>query len=203
MSPTELQPAHSSRTTKQPASFASKLSSNCSASSAVSSARARRLMSLSLVSNLFHFVMIPLSIRAAMSPLISFHKSVPRTLASLLVVGYLLAAAARPVVDAQLIINLKNRGGEVYQQAISTKENFIEVEYQSTDGNLVNQIIDFENVSTSNLFRSLICIGQRAPSILLNFYFSYSAICKNFFLEKPPWNLPSWNFSLKSYPRTF
>lgn len=109
--------------------------------------------------------MIPLSIRSAMSPLIPFHKSVPRTLAGLLTVGYLLAA-----VDAQLIINLKNRGGEVYQQAISTKENFIEVEYQSTDGNLVNQIIDFENVSILQLLPLLICIRQRAPSILSKFF---------------------------------
>lgn len=175
MSPNKLQPVVSSGVTIQPTptipaslSSASKLSSNCSASS-VSSPRARRLMwSLSLVSNLFrlfHFVMIPLSIRSAMSPLIPFHKSVPRTLAGLLTVGYLLAA-----VDAQLIINLKNRGGEVYQQAISTKENFIEVEYQSTDGNLVNQIIDFENVSILQLLPRLICIGQRAPSILSKFF---------------------------------
>lgn len=156
-----------------PLSPPSKLSLNCFSSlSASTAARSSRLMSslsLVLLSNLFRSIMMPLSRPPSVSPLISFRKSVPRTLTSLFVVCYLLAGATRPVVDGQLIINLKNRGGEVYQQAISTKENFIEVEYQSTDGNLVNQIIDFENVSIYFRFCLvlflgwhclLICIGQ-------------------------------------------
>lgn len=109
--------------------------------------------SLSVLSSflLSNLLTILLSILPSISSLSLFHKSVPRTLVNILFFVHIihLLILRSSFVDAQLIINLKNRGGEVFQEAISanTTEDVIEVEYQNTDGSLVTQLIDFRNVS--------------------------------------------------------
>lgn len=71
--------------------------------------------------------------------LISFYKSVPRSLISIFLFAniYLLSSLSLNsnsgvFVSAQLVINLKNRGEEIFQEAISSNstEDLIEVEYQ-------------------------------------------------------------------------
>ena len=49
---------------------------------------------------------------------------------------------------AQLIINIKNNGGEVFQEKIQSNvsEDVIELEYRNTDGSVITQLIDFRNV---------------------------------------------------------
>lgn len=50
--------------------------------------------------------------------------------------------------SSQLIINIKNSGGEVFQEKIATNlsEDVIELEYTSTDGSVITQLIDYKNV---------------------------------------------------------
>ena len=101
--------------------------------------------SLSILSSIYLSISLLIS-----SFSLLFHKSVPQTLVAYLFFVntctiYLLPRS----VGAQLIINLKNRGDEIFQEAISANasEDVIEVEYQNTDGSLVTQLIDFRNVS--------------------------------------------------------
>ena len=51
--------------------------------------------------------------------------------------------------NAQLIVNIRNRGDEVFQEAITSNisQQLVELEYQSTDGSLITQLIDFKHVS--------------------------------------------------------
>lgn len=51
--------------------------------------------------------------------------------------------------NGKLVINIRNGGGEVFQEIISSNatENTVEIEYQNTDGSLITHMIDFQNVS--------------------------------------------------------
>ncbi|RWS03795.1 Out at first protein-like protein, partial [Dinothrombium tinctorium] len=49
--------------------------------------------------------------------------------------------------NAQLVINIKNKGGEVFQEKIiaNTTEDTIQLEYRYTDDSVITQFIDFKN----------------------------------------------------------
>ncbi|XP_044732499.1 out at first protein-like [Chrysoperla carnea] len=49
--------------------------------------------------------------------------------------------------NGQLIINVKNQGGDVIQESIEANvtENTVLLEFQTSDGTLINQLIDFAN----------------------------------------------------------
>ncbi|XP_063242659.1 out at first protein isoform X2 [Bacillus rossius redtenbacheri] len=49
--------------------------------------------------------------------------------------------------DTQLLINVKNQGGDVLQETISANvtEDVVTLEFQRSDGTLVTQLVDFRN----------------------------------------------------------
>ena len=49
----------------------------------------------------------------------------------------------------QLVVNVKNKGGEVLRQSIeaNTTLDIITLEFQQNDGTLITQFIDFANVT--------------------------------------------------------
>ena len=53
------------------------------------------------------------------------------------------------VCTAQLVVNVKNKGGEILRQSIqsNTTQDTIKLEFQKSDGTLITQFIDFANVS--------------------------------------------------------
>lgn len=57
-----------------------------------------------------------------------------------------------PAVGQNLIINLRNHGGQVIRQKITanTSDDIIELEYRDTDGTIVQQLLDFKSVSIAS-----------------------------------------------------
>ncbi|XP_046388175.1 out at first protein [Ischnura elegans] len=51
------------------------------------------------------------------------------------------------IVDLQLLINVKNQGGDVLQETISANvsEDTVTLEFQRPDGTLITQLVDFQN----------------------------------------------------------
>ncbi|XP_018563712.1 out at first protein, partial [Anoplophora glabripennis] len=49
--------------------------------------------------------------------------------------------------DTQLVINVRNQGGDVVQENISANvtDDTVTLEFQRSDGTLVTQLIDFRN----------------------------------------------------------
>lgn len=53
------------------------------------------------------------------------------------------------LVSCQLVVNVKNKGGDVLVESIqaNTTEDTVTLEYQNTDGTLITQFIDFKSVN--------------------------------------------------------
>ena len=49
---------------------------------------------------------------------------------------------------SQLIVNVKNKGGDVIREVIrgNTTSDVVEVQFRNTDGTIINQFIDFKSV---------------------------------------------------------
>lgn len=64
-------------------------------------------------------------------------------------------------VESQLVVNIRNKGGEVFQERISSNltEDVIEVEYTNTDGSVITQLIDYAHVC---MLRQYLGSGQQA-----------------------------------------
>lgn len=62
------------------------------------------------------------------------------------------SAGARllPSFESKLVVNVRNNGGEVFRQVISSnvQDNYIKIDYHDTDGSIVTQLVDFKNVSS-------------------------------------------------------
>lgn len=54
--------------------------------------------------------------------------------------------------SSQLVVNVKNKGGEVLRQSINANntQDTIRLEFKKTDGTLVTQFVDFANVRGSD-----------------------------------------------------
>ncbi|KAF6211067.1 hypothetical protein GE061_014180 [Apolygus lucorum] len=52
-------------------------------------------------------------------------------------------------VNTQLLINVKNQGGDVLQETITANvtDDTVMLEFQRSDGTLITQLIDFRTVS--------------------------------------------------------
>ena len=70
--------------------------------------------------------------------------------------------------DAQLVVNVRNTGGEVIQEVIAanTTEETVKLEFQRPDGSLITQLIDF--AAEIQIFRMITMAeeerGQRGDS---------------------------------------
>ena len=51
--------------------------------------------------------------------------------------------------QTQLVVNLKNNGGQIFTETIysNASEDFVNIEYQTSDGSAVSHLIDYRNVS--------------------------------------------------------
>ena len=60
-----------------------------------------------------------------------------------------------PSISAQLVVNVRNSGGEIIQEAISanTTEETVKLEFRRPDGTLITQMIDF--ASEVQIFRMI------------------------------------------------
>ena len=60
-----------------------------------------------------------------------------------------------PLTSAQLVVNVRNSGGEIIQEAISanTTEETVKLEFRRPDGSLITQLIDF--ASEVQIFRMI------------------------------------------------
>lgn len=49
---------------------------------------------------------------------------------------------------SQLIVNVKNKGGDVIREVITgnTTSDVVELQFRNTDGTIINQFIDFKSV---------------------------------------------------------
>ncbi|XP_046664052.1 uncharacterized protein LOC124356848 [Homalodisca vitripennis] len=60
--------------------------------------------------------------------------------------------------DTQLLINVKNQGGDVLQETISANvsDDAVMLEFQRSDGTLVTQLVDFKHASLSPTYLSVL-----------------------------------------------
>ena len=51
-------------------------------------------------------------------------------------------------IQTQLIVNVKNKGGDVIREVITgnTTSDVVELQFRNTDGTIINQFIDFKSV---------------------------------------------------------
>ena len=70
-------------------------------------------------------------------------------MALLFVVRIILVFVTVKFAGGQLVVNVKNKGGEVLQETIqsNTSLDTIRLDFQEYDGTLITQFIDFKNVS--------------------------------------------------------
>lgn len=49
---------------------------------------------------------------------------------------------------SQLVVNVKNKGGDIVKEIITgnTTSDVVELQFQNTDGTIINQFIDFKSV---------------------------------------------------------
>lgn len=49
---------------------------------------------------------------------------------------------------SQLVVNVKNKGGDIIKEIITgnTTSDVVELQFQNTDGTIINQFIDFKSV---------------------------------------------------------
>jgi len=68
---------------------------------------------------------------------------------------YLAFTLLLPLTSAQLVVNVRNSGGEIIQEAISanTTEETVKLEFRRPDGSLITQLIDF--ASEVQIFRMI------------------------------------------------
>ena len=64
------------------------------------------------------------------------------------VTSFIIPIAVLHFVTSQLVVNVKNNGGEVFKESIqaNTSLDTITLEFQKTDGTSVTQFIDYRNV---------------------------------------------------------
>ena len=87
----------------------------------------------------------------------------PQVMALLFVVRIILVFVTVKFAGGQLVVNVKNKGGEVLQETIqsNTSLDTIRLDFQEYDGTLITQFIDFKNVS-----------GLCVPSSTLHFQYA-------------------------------
>lgn len=63
------------------------------------------------------------------------------------------------IANAELIVNIRNRAGQVFQQKISANvsQKIVEFEHQTPDGSLITHLIDFNSVSFFFFSLSMFC----------------------------------------------
>lgn len=70
-----------------------------------------------------------------------------------------LSLAAVLPVDclSQLVVNVKNKGGDIIKEIITgnTTSDVVELQFQNTDGTIINQFIDFKSVMSICYFMVL------------------------------------------------
>ena len=56
-------------------------------------------------------------------------------------------------IQTQLIVNVKNKGGDVIREVITgnTTSDVVELQFRNTDGTIINQFIDFKSVRLQNV----------------------------------------------------
>ena len=66
---------------------------------------------------------------------------------------FIFLLAAIVLGNGQLIVNVKDKGGDVLQESIyaNTTTDTITLEFMKFDGTLITQFIDFPNVSISSI----------------------------------------------------
>ncbi|XP_062577557.1 out at first protein-like [Saccostrea cucullata] len=71
-------------------------------------------------------------------------------------VSFVALVISLPVTFSQLVVNVKNKGGDVIREVISgnTTSDVVELQFQNTDGTLINQFIDFK--SEVQIFRAFV-----------------------------------------------
>lgn len=75
-----------------------------------------------------------------------------------LTVVFLLAFSPPEGVFGQLIVNVKNQGGDILRETIDSNvtADTITLDFQQADGTLVTQFIDFKNVILSLDYRQFV-----------------------------------------------
>lgn len=58
---------------------------------------------------------------------------------------------------SQLVVNVKNKGGDIIKEIITgnTTSDVVEPQFQNTDGTIINQFIDFKSVMSICYFMVL------------------------------------------------
>lgn len=58
---------------------------------------------------------------------------------------------------SQLVVNVKNKGGDIIKEIITgnTTSDVVELQFQNTDGTIINQFIDFKSVMSICYFMVL------------------------------------------------
>ena len=56
-------------------------------------------------------------------------------------------------IQTLLIVNVKNKGGDVIREVITgnTTSDVVELQFRNTDGTIINQFIDFKSVRLQNV----------------------------------------------------
>ena len=66
---------------------------------------------------------------------------------------YLSLGLLSQCIQTQLIVNVKNKGGDVIREVITgnTTSDVVELQFRNTDGTIINQFIDFKSVRLQNV----------------------------------------------------
>lgn len=59
---------------------------------------------------------------------------------------------------SQLVVNVKNKGGDIIKEIITgnTTSDVVELQFQNTDGTIINQFIDFKSVMSICYFFGIV-----------------------------------------------
>ncbi|XP_048254086.1 out at first protein-like [Haliotis rufescens] len=87
------------------------------------------------------------------------------------------------LVSCQLVVNVKNKGGDVLVESIqaNTTEDTVTLEYQNTDGTLITQFIDFK--SEVQIFRAYVAGEEERGQNQLQVLCFISRFSKNDFIS--------------------
>ena len=82
-------------------------------------------------------------------PSIMYHKWIIYKEISQIALNLVILVLLFQEVFSQLVVNLKNNGGEIFSETIysNTSQDFVLIEYHTSDGSLINQFVDFKTVS--------------------------------------------------------
>ena len=72
------------------------------------------------------------------------------------------------IVNCQLVVNVRNNGGDVYRETIeaNTTQDTISLDFRKSDGTLITQLIDGKNVNKPFIWWLRLYTCTLCPSIL-------------------------------------